>query len=211
MNLHYYEYFLTIFNYLGTFVFAISGAAAGLHRHTDIFGTAVLAVVAACFGGIMRDVLIGALPPDNIQAWQPLAISLVATVATLRLFPLLAEKLNHPVQFFDAIGLGLFTVLGADKALTYGITAPWAVLLGVITGVGGGIVRDILLARVPLVLRKEIYATAALAGATILVAAKKLELIPDTYALIAGAMVCITLRLLALFFNWQVPILPRRH
>lgn len=202
-----YDLLLTVFNFIGIFAFAISGAVAGVKRRADLFGVAVLAFAASCCGGIMRDLLIGAVPPDNIQSWEPLAVSLAATMVTVLFFRQITERLNNPVQLFDAFGLGLFTVLGADKALVFGIGPVWAVLLGVITGVGGGMVRDILLARVPNVLRTEIYATASLAGGAIVVGARVWNLLPPSYAMIAGASFCIILRCLALHYRWQIPVI----
>ncbi len=199
------EALLSIFNYLGLFVFAISGAAAGIRRQTDLFGIAVLAFSAACFGGIIRDVLIGSLPPANIMSWEPLATSLLATAATVFFYSYLAEKLNNPVQVFDAFGLGLFTVIGVEKALVYGVGPVWAVVLGMITAVGGGMVRDILLAHVPMVLRGEIYATASIAGGSIAVAGYIWPVIPPQYTMILGAAVCIVLRCLTIKYHWTIP------
>ena len=205
------DFLLAAFNYAGIFVFAISGAVAGIRRKADLFGIAVLAFAASCCGGILRDILIGSLPPENIRSWEPLAVSFAAAVATVIFHPLLAGKLNNPVQVFDAFGLGLFTVIGAEKALFFGIGPVWAMLLGMITGIGGGMVRDILLAHVPQVLRTEIYATASLAGAAIAVGGRIWPVIPIAWSMILGAAVCITLRCLALRYKWQVPALPLRR
>lgn len=196
---------LDIFNYLGIFVFAISGAAAGIRKHADLFGIAVLAFAASCCGGILRDVLIGALPPENIRAWQPVVTSFAAAAATIAFYPYLAERFNNPVQVFDAFGLGLFSVLGAEKALFFGIGPIWAVFLGMITAVGGGMVRDILLANVPQVLRNEVYATASLAGAGIAVAGQIWPVVPTHYTMILGAVVCIVWRCLAIRYKWHIP------
>ena len=203
------EFLLSVYNYLGIFVFAISGAVAGIRRRADLFGIAVLAFAASCCGGIMRDLLIGAVPPENIRSWQPLAVSFAAAVATMFFYPIFSKKLSNPVQVFDAFGLGLFTVIGAEKALFFGICPVWAVLLGVITGIGGGMVRDILLAKVPGVLRTEIYATASLVGAVIAVAGREWPIVPPAYSMILGAAVCIIMRCLAIRYQWQVPTLPR--
>ena len=200
------ESLLEIFNYLGLFVFAISGAAAGMRKQVDLFGVALLAFSAACVGGIIRDVLIGALPPANIMSWEPLATSLLATMATVFFYSHLAEKLNNPVLVFDAIGLGLFTVAGTEKAIAYGVGPVWAVLLGMITGVGGGIVRDILLAEVPQVLDGEIYATAAIAGGSIAVLGYVWPVLPPQYTMVIGAAVCIVLRCLTIKYHWSIPV-----
>lgn len=204
-----YDFLISLFNNVGTFAFGISGAVAALRRRTDLFGAVVLGFTAACSGGIIRDVLIGSLPPDNIKSWVPLAVSSASVAVTLFFFPLIVKKLQNPVQVFDAIGLGLFAVLGAEKSLAHGISPLWSVLLGVVTSIGGGMVRDILLARVPGVLRTEIYAVAALAGAAIMVVGKEFSLWPDGWGVFIGAGSCITLRLLALRFKWQLPITTR--
>ena len=197
---------LDIFNYLGLFAFAISGAAAGMRKQADLFGIALLAFSAACVGGIIRDVLIGALPPANIMSWEPLATSLLATGVTVFFYSYLTGKMNNPVQVFDAIGLGLFTVVGAEKAIAYGVGPVWAVLLGMITAVGGGIVRDILLAEVPQVLGGEIYATAAIAGGSIAVMGYVWPVLPPQYTMLLGAAVCIILRCLTIKYHWSIPV-----
>jgi len=200
------DFLLNLFNYIGIFVFSISGALAGVKCRADFFGIAVLSFAASCCGGILRDVLIGSLPPENICSWKPLAISLAAAVLTFFFFPLLVKRLNNPVQIFDAFGLGLFTVLGADKAITCGIIPVWAVMLGMITGVGGGVVRDMLLAQVPVILQRDIYATASLAGAAIVVAGRLWPVAPPEYSMILGALVCIGLRCLSMRYRWQIPV-----
>ena len=202
---HSADILLTVFNYLGLFVFAISGAAAGMRKRADLFGIAVLAFAASCCGGILRDILIGSIPPDNVLAWQPLATSLVAAVATILFYPQLVERFSNPVLIFDAFGLGLFTVLGAEKALAMGIGPVWAVLLGMITGIGGGMVRDILVADIPQVLHGEIYATTSIAGGAIAVAGQIWPIVPVQYTMVLGAAVCIVLRCLTIKYGWEVP------
>ncbi len=131
---------------IGTFVFAISGATLGMRRGMDLFGVLVLAFVTAVFGGITRDVLIGAVPPGAIAGWHALAISVGAGLFTF-VFDRAIERLKEPVQFFDAAGLGVFAVAGTQKALDHHILWPMAMVLGMISGIGGGIVRDVLTAR----------------------------------------------------------------
>jgi len=200
------ESILTVFNTLGIFAFAISGAAAGIRKHADLFGIGVLAFAASCCGGILRDIIIGALPPENILSMQPIITALVAAAVTVLFYPRLAVRFSNPVLAFDAFGLGLFTVIGAEKALLYGIGPLWAVLLGMLTAVGGGMVRDILLSHVPQVLRTELYATASIAGGSIAVAGHVWPVIPTFYTMALGAVVCIVLRCLALKYNWKVPV-----
>jgi uncharacterized membrane protein YeiH len=189
---------------VGTFVFALSGAALGVERDMDLFGVLVLAFVTAVFGGITRDVLIGALPPASIASWHNLALAVAAGLFVFRFHHAL-HRLQHPVQVFDAAGLGVFAVAGTDKALEYGITWPMAAVLGMISGIGGGIVRDVLTAQIPTVLRADIYAVAALAGALVVVAGYEVALSPTAVAL-AGITLCVFLRLMALYRGWKLPV-----
>lgn len=193
-----------VLDLIGTFVFAISGAALGVQRGLDVFGVLVLAFVTAVVGGIARDVLIGAVPPASVASWHNLALAVVAGLLTFR-FSRLFDRLKHSVLFFDAAGLGVFAVAGTQKALDYGINWPMAAILGMITGIGGGMVRDVLAAQVPTVLRADIYAVAALVGALVVVAGSALGLPPTTVAL-AGIALCVFLRLMALYRGWKLPV-----
>ncbi len=195
---------LLIADLFGTFVFALSGATAAMRRRLDLFGVLVLSYAAANSGGIARDLLIGAVPPAAISDWRYLAAALCAGVITFWSAPLI-ERLQNPVRMFDAAGLALFAVAGAQKALTYGLNPVMAALLGMLTGIGGGMVRDLLLAHVPMVLRTEVYAVAALAGAGVVVIGAMLGL-PSAATMIVGAVVCFGLRMLAVRRGWQLPI-----
>lgn len=199
---------VAIFNYFAIFVAAISGATAGMKKKVDLFGVSVLAFVTACSGGILRDLLIGDLPPDNIKSSLPLAVSLAGGFFAFVFFPYVQGFLQRPVLWFDALGLGLFTALGANKAIAFDISPVWAVLLGVITGIGGGVARDIMLARIPLVLHAEIYATASLVGGAVIVGGHYIPWIRPEYAMVLGAAICILLRCLALHYNWNIPAIP---
>ena len=188
----------------GTFVFALSGGAAAVKGRLDLFGVLVLAFAAGNAGGLTRDVLIGAVPPAAISNWRYLGVSLLAGLMTFFWYPLLG-RLRSPVLVFDAAGLGLFAVSGAQKALTYGLDPVMAALLGMLTGVGGGMVRDLLVAQIPTVLRAELYAVAALAGAAVVVAGHVLHL-PPVASTLAGAILCFGLRLRAISRGWHLPI-----
>jgi uncharacterized membrane protein YeiH len=187
----------------GTFVFAISGAVAGVRHRLDVFGVLVLSLAAASSGGIVRDVLIGAVPPAAFGDWRYFAVSLLAGVVTLR-WHSTVERLRNPVQLFDAAGLALFAVSGAHKALLFGLGPLSAALLGMVSGIGGGMVRDLLVAEVPAVLRAEIYAVAALAGAAVVVIGSALGL-PSAGATTAGAILCFAIRVLAFRRGWRLP------
>lgn len=197
--------FLRVLDLVGTFVFAISGAASGVKHRIDLFGVLVLSFAAATAGGITRDVLIGAIPPASIQDWRYIALSLVAGLVTFYWPPLVA-KMKSPVQFFDALGLGLFAVVGAGKAIAFHLGPGAAVLMGVLTGIGGGMARDILVAEVPVVFTAELYAVAAFAGAAVVVIGN--TVFPGSSAIAAaiGGIVCVALRLLAIQRGWKLPI-----
>ena len=189
---------------LGTFVFALSGAVAGVRRRLDLFGVLVLSFVAANSGGIVRDLLIGATPPAAIRDWRYLAASLLAGILIFFWHPGL-RRLRSWVLVLDAAGLALFCVAGAQKALVFGVQPFMAALLGMLTGIGGGIVRDVLLSEIPAVMRAEVYAVAALAGASVVVVGDALGLHSTTMAC-AGAALCFVLRLAAIRFDWHLPV-----
>ncbi len=173
----------------------------------DLFGVLVLAIVTAVSGGILRDLLIGVSPPASIADWQPVGLAVVSgTVCFLR--PDLIERLTHPVQFFDAAGLGVFAVSGAQVALNHGLNPPMAAVLGMVSGIGGGMLRDVLMARVPVVLRSEIYALAALLGATVVVIGARLD-VPATASTLLGAGLCLFLRMMAIYRGWKLPVATR--
>ena len=192
----------------GTFVFALSGAMAGIKHKLDLFGVLVLSFAAANVGGITRDLLIGAVPPPGISDWRYIVVPALAGLATFR-WGWIIDRLRSSVQIFDAGGLALFAVSGALKALAFQLDPVPAVLLGMLTGIGGGMVRDIMVAEVPAVLRGDVYAVAALAGAAVVVAGRVLQ-IPSATIAIVGALVCFALRFLAIRRGWQLPV-ARHH
>ena len=204
---------LLVLDLAGTFVFALSGAVAGVRERLDLFGVLVLSFAAASAGGIMRDLLIGAVPPAAISDWRYLAVSLLAGLIVFFWYPI-SERLrnlsNH-VLVFDAAGLALFAVAGAQKAVGYRLNPVMAALLGMLTGIGGGMLRDVLVAQVPTVLRAELYAVAALAGAVVVVVGHVLNF-PPTATAIAGASICFGIRLIAIWRGWHLPVAgwPRR-
>ena len=189
---------------IGTFVFAISGAAAGVKNRLDVFGVGVLALVAGNAGGMTRDVVIGAVPPAAIDDWRYVAASLVAGVTTLLWYPGVV-RLQHAVLLFDAAGLATFAVSGTQKALEYHVNPIAAALLGMLTGIGGGILRDLLVNDIPVVLRRDLYAVAALAGASV-VAAGHLLGWPPAPTTVAGALLCFVVRYLAIRRRWSLPL-----
>ena len=197
--------FVTLLDFIGTFVFAISGAVVAVRHRLDLFGVLLLSFAAATFGGIIRDVLLGATPPGSLVDWRYAAVSIAAGLLTFYRHAQV-ERLQNPVQLFDAIGLGLFAVVGASKALAVGLGPVGAVMMGVLTGVGGGIVRDVLVARIPSVLqRHELYAVAAMLGALVVVVGDALAL-PAAPVAITGAVLCVLLRWLAIRRGWRLPV-----
>jgi uncharacterized membrane protein YeiH len=192
---------------VGTFVFALSGAMTGVRHRLDLFGVLVLSFAAGTAGGITRDLLIGAVPPASIADWRYIAVPVLAGLATFCWHPLI-RRLQSPVLVFDAVGLSLFAVSGALKALAFGLNPVAAVLLGMLTGIGGGMLRDVLVAEIPTVLRGDVYAVAALAGAAVVVGGGLLH-IPSTPVAAIGAALCFGLRLGAIRRGWELPVAPR--
>ena len=192
-----------IFDLVGTFVFAISGAMAAVNRRLDIFGILVLSFVAGNFGGITRDLLIGAVPPAALTNGSYLLVSVLAGLITFFWYAGV-DRLRSPVLLFDAAGLSLFAVSGAQKALEFGLNPVMAALLGMVTGIGGGMTRDVLLAEIPQVLRSDLYAVAALAGASVVVIGNMLD-VPYSISAPVGAALCFGLRFMAIRHGWQLP------
>jgi uncharacterized membrane protein YeiH len=195
---------LLMLDLLGTFVFALSGATAGVRRRLDVFGVLVLSFVAGNFGGITRDLMIGAVPPAALADWRYLAVSLLSGGVTFYWFTAI-DRLRSSVLVFDGAGLALFAVTGTQKALGFGLNPVMAALLGMLTGIGGGMVRDVLVAEIPTVLRADLYAIAALAGAAVVVAGDLLRL-PSAATMIAGAALCFGLRFMAIQRGWRLPV-----
>lgn len=195
---------IAILDWLGALVFAFSGALVGVRKQFDLFGVLFLSFVVAVAGGMMRDVLIGALPPAAITEIHYFLIAILGGLVTFLWHPRLAS-LQRPILLFDAVGLGLFAVVGAQKAIEHGIHPLMAALLGMMTGIGGGMTRDVLAGDVPFVLRSDLYAIAALAGGAIVAAGYALGVVP-AYSMLLGAAACIFLRIMAIYRGWKVPV-----
>lgn len=195
-------------NLIGTFVFGISGGFAAMKARLDLFGVLVLALVVALAGGIIRDVLIGT-PPATFRDWRYLAAAGAAGLATFAGRPVL-ERVWNVIQVLDAAGLGLFCVTGAAKALEFRLGPAQAVILGAITGIGGGMLRDTLIRQIPTVLRHDLYAVPALAGAAVVVGAHGAGTTSEAFPLI-GFAVCFAGRIVGLRFNIQLPLAPSRQ
>jgi uncharacterized membrane protein YeiH len=187
-----------------TFVFAISGATQAVRHRLDLFGVLVVAWVAAVTGGLVRDLLVGAVPPVAIADWRYLAAAVAAGLLAFFASEPIA-RLRRPVQLFDAAGLCLFAVTGTQKAMAYGLDPAMAAILGMITCIGGGVARDLLTLQLPTVLRSELYAVAALAGAGSIAVGGWLNL-PSLPVTIFGAALCLFLRLMAVYRGWHLPV-----
>lgn len=192
----------------GTFVFGLSGALLAVRRDLDVFGVAALALAAGMGGGVVRDVLIGAVPPVALEDGRYALAALIAAAVGFTLHRWI-ERIGPAVRIFDAIGLAFFCVAGTSKTLAAGLPAFAGVGMGVVTAIGGGVIRDLLAGEVPLVLRREIYAVAALAGATVVAIAHELDVYGPAAA---GAAVLLTflIRWVALRRNWNAPTAPGR-
>src|SRR5918911_5578597 len=196
---------ILVLNLAGTFVFGLSGGLAAVRARLDLFGVVVLAAVVGLAGGITRDVLIGT-PPATFRDWRYLAAA--AAAGTVCFFAgRVLERAQPSIMVFDALGLGLFAVTGATKALQFGLGPVQAILLGTITGVGGGMLRDLLLREVPTVLREGLYAIPALLGATVPVVAHQAGSKNPVFPVL-GALVCVVVRLFGLRYGVNVPSPP---
>lgn len=194
---------LVVLDLLGIFVFAISGALVAVRKGFDVFGVLVLAGTTGLGGGFLRDVLIDATPPAALADWRYLIVPFGAGLLTFVFHPTVG-RLERVVTVFDAFGLSLFCVTGALKAVEYGLGPVPAALMGMVTGIGGGMVRDLLAGRPPDVFSGNLYATPALAGAAIAVV---LDHTGQPFALVAtaGFGICLVLRLLAVVLDIRAP------
>ena len=184
---------------IGTFAFALSGALLGARKRMDIFGVIVLAVASGLGGGIIRDVLIGATPPAAITQWSYLATAAAAGLVGFAA-PAAVTRARRMVLVFDAVGLGLFAVSSTAKALEHGVPAAGAVVIGVITAIGGGVARDLLAGDVPAILHSDIYATPAAVAAIIVATVSRSPGVE-----LAAAILATGIRLAALRFRWSAP------
>ncbi len=193
---------------VGVFVFAMSGAVAGQRHDADLFGALVLAFVTATAGGVIRDLVIGVHPPIAFANWHTLAVAVCAGLLVFFL-PTLFHRIRHLELLLDAAGLGVFAATGAQAALSHGIDPAMAAVLGMLSGIGGGMVRDILVGASPIVLHAQVYAVAALAGAAVMVGGHVLG-VGDNLTVPVGIAVCLVLRLTAIYRRWELPRAARR-
>lgn len=194
---------LYILDVVGTFVFAISGVRLAAKKDMDLFGVAVIGFVTAVGGGTTRDVLLGSYPVGWVKDIVYPAVILLAVPFTY-LFRKTLVNLKRTLFIFDTIGIGIFTILGLQKALNLGVHPALAIVMGMVSAVVGGVIRDILCNEIPLIFRKEIYATACLAGALIFFLLLEFG-VPKEYNYIITISVVVVIRLLAIKQGWQMP------
>lgn len=196
--------FLLSLQLVGIAAFAVSGALVAGERQMDWFGVMVLGIIVAVGGGTVRDLLLD-VPVFWINAPWYVVLAAGFALATIP-FARFAHRVRRPVAIADAVGLAIFVSLGTRKALEMGTSGFVAVVMGVITGIAGGIIRDVLANRTPTILRKEVYALAALFGASLFVLADRMDMPPLlTFWVASGAVLAI--RLLAIAYNWSIPTL----
>jgi len=198
---------LLVLDLVGCFVFALSGGLMAVRKELDIFGVIVLACVTGLGGGILRDMAIGATPVAALSDWRYLVVPMAAGLLTFYFHPALGRR-GPMINVFDALGLGLFVIAGAVKALDFGLSPLAAAIMGLATGVGGGVIRDVLAGQVPIILRRSVfYAIPAFAGAAVVAFGLFLAL-PQSLVMAAAFVVCAGWRLLAMWRHWEAP-LPR--
>ena len=197
---------LVVLDLVGIFAFAVTGALVAVRKHLDLFAATVLAGVTGLGGGFIRDVLIGATPPAALDDWRYLLVPVAAGLMTFSFHPAVGRR-ERMVTLFDASGLALFCVTGALKAVDYGLGPVPAALMGLVTAIGGGIIRDVLAGRVPVIFEGVLYATPAIAGAGVAVLLDRAG-VPVPLVAAAGFSTCLGWRLLALVRDWRAP-LPR--
>lgn len=196
---------INVFEYIGTVAFAVSGALLGCKKRLDYFGVITLSVITAIGGGVIRDILTGSFPPNILK--EPIYINMSIGSAIIIIF--WHQKINrfqNVILFFDALGLGVFTAIGANIALQVGLRQPLNVItLGLITGIGGGIIRDICVNQIPMVFRREIYAVASIVGALAFYIAT--PFLPKVYSLYISFAVTVVIRLLAIIYGVHLPVI----
>jgi uncharacterized membrane protein YeiH len=195
--------FFSLLDLIGTFVFAISGTIAAGEKRLDLFGAAFIGFVTAIGGGTLRDMMVGIAP----VSWTSSMIYVYAIVLAVVITFILKEQIFHfrkTIFLFDTIGIGVFTIIGVEKALSNGINTPVAIIMGILTAVAGGVIRDTLINEVPQIFKKEIYATACLAGAVVYIVLKRVGVQPEINQ-IATILIIIGIRVISVKNKLALP------
>ncbi|WP_208588245.1 trimeric intracellular cation channel family protein [Gracilibacillus suaedae] len=201
-------FLIEAFVYIGTIAFAISGSLIAIKKNLDIFGVILLGLTTALAGGVIRDLMIGNIPPTNLADPQYFLVSLLASLATILFYDKI-DKFEHGITFSDAIGLGVFTAVGANAAISLDYSQPFLIVaMGLVTGIGGGVLRDVFVREIPFVFRKEIYGIASIAGSIALITTY--ELLSPTISLYICLTVTLTIRILAVKWKWNVPVVHKK-
>jgi len=203
-NLYRPDFLLLVVDLMGVSVFAVEGAMTAIHSELDVLGLLVISFATALGGGMIRDMLIGAIPPNSVRDWRYPATAFLGGGAVFFFYQMFQHVPTELMTALDAAGLALCAIAGAGKAMEFGINPLLSILMGAVTGVGGGTIRDILLNRVPGVLQSDVYAAAALAGALVVVIGLKLK-VPRWMVMTSGAAVCFVLRMVAVWQHWNLP------
>ena len=191
----------------GTFAFALNGALTALRvAKLDVVGVVTLGMITALGGGIIRDIFLDSLPPATFSDWRYLTVAAIGSLIAFA-FGRRLDRLAGPILVLDAAGLSLFAVSGASKALDFGVGLGQAVILGAVTGVGGGTIRDVLIGRIPVVLRSELYAIPALAGALVVAVTGRFG-VYGVSAAAGGALLCFAIRMIGVRFQLNAPSPP---
>ncbi|TAJ06574.1 trimeric intracellular cation channel family protein [Marinilabiliaceae bacterium JC017] len=193
------------FDYIGTLVFAISGTLSAAEKKLDLFGAMVIGFVTAVGGGTVRDMMLGDLPVTWMRSMDYFVVIILGVIITI-IFKKRVLRLKRTLFLFDTIGIGVFTIIGLEKALNMNIDAPLAVMMGLSTAVVGGVIRDTLCNDVPLIFKREIYATACIAGALVYLLLIELR-VPQNINEIITVLTIIGVRLLAVRYNIKIPLL----
>ncbi|MXP22830.1 trimeric intracellular cation channel family protein [Gordonia sp. HNM0687] len=197
-----------ILNDVGIAVFAASGALLGVRKDFDLWGIVTVGALTGVGGGILRDVMLGITPPSSIENWLPIVIAAATSVVVFFFHPAFAQ-LRRSVLLFDAVGMGVFATSGAAIAVDHQVSAFAATLVGLLTAVGGGILRDVLANEIPLLLQPaDLYAVPALLGAAVVALGGGQTSVPIWIWLVAGTIVATGLRVLGLIFGWRLPTAP---
>ncbi len=197
---------ISLFDYIGTFVFAISGALVAAEKRFDIFGALTIGFATAVGGGTLRDMMLGVQPVTWMLSLSYFYITIAGVMVTM-LFQPIVLRMRNTLFLFDSIGIGVFTVIGIHKAQLFAIAPPLAVMMGMITAVAGGIIRDTLCGQVPLIFRKEIYATACISGGIVYYGLGYCRL-PEAVNIWVAMLVIVSIRIWAVKFGVQLPLMP---
>lgn len=189
-------------DYLGTFVFALSGVLTAIEKRFDLFGAIILAMVTAIGGGTLRDIMIGTTPVGWMTNDLYFYI-IISAIPICYFFKNQIQGLRKSIFLFDTIGIGLFTILGLEKTLSIGLSPVVAVMMGIVSAVFGGVIRDVLSNEIPLIFRKEVYAFACLGGAIIYLLS--VSYLPKEFSIIISICSVILIRVLAIKRHWSVP------